>query len=93
MNPYCRKTGEHVEREGTGWINAMTAELFIMTTLRIGAINVADGLAGEGAAMSKTKAALGAATSVAAVAAGAPGAALAPAREVAEVAEVAGVVA
>ena len=30
------------------WINAMTAELFIMTTFRNGAINVADGLSGEG---------------------------------------------
>ena len=47
MNPYVLKTGDHVEREGNDWINAMTAELFVMTTFRIGAASVADGLSGK----------------------------------------------
>jgi hypothetical protein len=47
MNPYTKKRGEHVERERSDWIHAMTAEMVLMSTLRHGAATAADGLAHE----------------------------------------------
>ena len=47
MNPYVKKHGEHVERERSDWIHAMTAEMVVMSTLRHGAAVAADGLASE----------------------------------------------
>ena len=47
MNPYAKKHGEHVERERSDWIHAMTAEMVVMSTLRHGAAVAADGLASE----------------------------------------------
>ena len=38
---------EHVERERSDWIHAMTAEMVLMSTLRHGAATAADGLAHE----------------------------------------------
>ena len=50
MNPRARKTGDHVERESQAWVHAITAETFVLTTLRAAAMSAADGSNAEGGA-------------------------------------------
>ena len=50
MNPRARKTGDHVERESHAWAHAITAETYVLTTLRAAAMSAADGTNPEGVA-------------------------------------------
>ena len=50
MNPRARKTGDHVERESHAWAHAITAETYVLTTLRAAAMSAADGSNPEGGA-------------------------------------------